>query len=291
MSYLARITQQNPTAILLLVDQSGSMAEPTLWNGEKMTKAQAVSSAINALIAELVARSRKENGYQHYYDVAVLGYSGSEVRSILPTMGENYFLSPELLADNPVEVRRLQRIRRMPDGRTLSTVVPQPVWVKPQAEWNTPMIAAFTEARRLLKNWCDAHKGQPCYPPTVINITDGEMTDGDANQLTRAAEKLKNLGTVDGHVLLMNVHLAGTESEPVLFPDRADELPENRYARLLFEISSPMPALYREEIALMTGKSPDDPRLGAVRGMAYNANMTDVVRMMNIGTSTATLMR
>ena len=77
-------------------------------------------------------------------------------------------------------------------------------------------------------------------------------------------------------------------SEPVLFPASADELPEDRYARLLFDISSPMPALYRDEIALMTGRRIADT--GGVRGMAYHANMTDLVRMMNIGTATSNLL-
>lgn len=71
----------------------------------------------------------------------------------------------------------------------------------------------------------------------------------------------------------------------MLFPASAGELPEDRYARLLFDISSPMPALYRDEIALVTGHAAD-----GVRGMAYNANMTDLVRMMNIGTATSNLL-
>ena len=60
MSYLARITQNTPTAILLLVDQSGSMSEPTRWNGQSVTKAQAVAATINTLLSELVARSRRD---------------------------------------------------------------------------------------------------------------------------------------------------------------------------------------------------------------------------------------
>lgn len=288
MSYLARITQNCPTAVVLLVDQSGSMAEPARWNGQAVTKAQAVASAINTLLAELVARSRRDGGYQHYYDIAVLGYSGSEVRSLLPTIGNDRFLSPEVLSDNPAEVRDVQRIRTLPGGRQVATVMREKVWVRPAAEWNTPMAAAFGEAHRLLKAWCAKYKGRPCYPPTVINITDGEATDGTPKQLAAAAEKLRSLSTADGNVLLLNVHISGSGREPVLFPASADELPEDRYARLLFDISSPMPALYRDEIALMTGRRIADT--GGVKGMAYHANMTDLVRMMNIGTATSNLL-
>ena len=285
MSYLARITQSCPTAVVLLVDQSGSMAEPARWNGHTVAKAQAVASASNALLAELVARSRRDGGYQPYYDIAVLGYSGSEVRSALPTVGEDWFLNPETLADNPIEVRDVQRMRTLPDGRRVATVMREKIWVRPASEWNTPMHEAFRTAYGLLKGWRARHKGQPCYPPTVINITDGEATDADPRQLTAAAAKLRSLATADGNVLLLNVHISGSESEPVLFPASTGDLPEDRYARLLFDISSPMPALYRDEIALVTGHAAD-----GVRGMAYNANMTDLVRMMNIGTATSNLL-
>ncbi|MDE6500051.1 MAG: VWA domain-containing protein [Rikenella sp.] len=288
MSYLARITQHTPTAVVLLVDQSGSMSEPVSWNGQTVAKAQAVAAAINTLLAELIARSRRDGGFQTYYDIAVIGYSGSEVRSLLPSVGDEWFLTPEELADNPVERRDVQRVRTLPDGRQVATVMRENVWVRPSAEWNTPMVAAFTEAHRLLKRWCDRHKGRPCYPPTVIHITDGEATDGGPERVATAARKLRSLSTADGNVLLINLHISGAGSEPVLFPASADELPEDRYARLLFDISSPMPALYRDEIALLRGGSAADAE--TVRGMGYNANMTDLVRMMNIGTATSNLL-
>lgn len=285
MSYLARITQSTPTALVLLVDQSGSMAEPVRWNGTTCTKAEAVAGAINTLLAELIARTRRANGYLPYYDMAVLGYSGSEVRSLLPTVGEERFLTPELLADNPAQVAEVQRTRTLPDGRQVTTLMREKRWVTPAAEWNTPMVAALGEAYALLRGWCGRHKGQPCYPPTVINITDGEATDGTPEQLAAAAKKLRSLGTADGAVLLLNIHLSGSETEPILFPSSESELPENRYARLLYRISSPMPALYRDEIALLTGRTAEAPR-----GMGFNTNMTDLVRMMNIGTATSTLL-
>lgn len=288
MSYLARITQNTPTAVVLLVDQSGSMSEPVSWNGQTVAKAQAVATAINTLLAELIARSRRDGGFQTYYDIAVIGYSGSEVRSLLPSVGDEWFLTPEELADNPVERRDVQRVRTLPDGRQVATVMRENVWVRPAAEWNTPMVSAFTEVHRLLKRWCDRHKGRPCYPPTVIHITDGEATDGGPERVATAARKLRSLSTADGNVLLINLHISGAGSEPVLFPASADELPEDRYARLLFDISSPMPALYRDEIALLRGGSAAGAE--TVRGMGYNANMTDLVRMMNIGTATSNLL-
>lgn len=285
MSYLARITENMPTALVFLVDQSGSMSEKTTWHGRQVTKAVAVSDAVNSMIEELVARTRRFGGFRHYYDIAVLGYSNSQVYSLLPTDGELMFLDPELLATHPVRVVTENRERELPGGKKVVTRMSRKVWVLPRAEWNTPMVAALGEAHRMLKEWCRIYKGKACYPPTVINITDGECSDGTPQAVRKAADRIKKLSTADGNVLLMNIHIDGGRGEPVLFPVSEDELPADRYARLLFEISSLMPALYREQIADMYDQQPER----AVRGMAYNADMADLVNLMNVGTATGKL--
>ncbi len=288
MNRAVRITEDCPTAFLLLVDQSGSMAETTLWNGARVSKAEVVSEAINALLGELAARTRRDDRYRHYYDLAVAGYCGSEVGSLLPTLGDSPFLSPEQLISNTVEVRTLQRERLLPDGRTVVTQTRQPVWVKPRSEWNTPMVGALDFACEAMKRWCAAHAGLPCHPPTVIHISDGEATDGTPAEAAAAAARLRRLGTSEGPLLFLNIHLSSSpDARPVLFPARADELPEDRYARLLFDLSSPVPESFYPEIEALTGRpAPAD----GVRGTAYNAEMIDLVRMMNIGTDTTGLL-
>ncbi len=278
MSYIARITQNCPTAIVLLVDQSGSMNDSTLWHGLQVPKSEAVAEAINQLLAELVARSKYEGGYRNYYDIAVLGYSGSRVYSLLPTLPGNHFMTTEQLAGSVLRTRTVQRVRTLSDGRTLLTAVEQDVWVTPRTDWNTPMIAAMDEACRLLSEWVGAHAGRPCYPPTVINITDGEATDGSPDALRQASARIRELSTVDGAALLLNIHLGHAEGAPLLFPSLPGQLPpDDRYARLLYDTSSPLPPAFAREIGAAPG----------ARGMAYNADMSSLVRVMNIGTSSS----
>ena len=44
-----------------------------------------------------------------------------------------------------------------------------------------------------------------CYPPLVINITDGHPTDGDPRE---AAKELRELASRDGKVLMFNAHIS-----------------------------------------------------------------------------------
>ena len=75
------------------------------------------------------------------------------------------------------------------------------------------------------------------------------------------------------------------ERSPVLFPESKKELPDQRYARLLYDMSSEMPAIYNESIVQLRGR--DGERF---RGISYNAAMTDLVSMMNIGSVSANLL-
>lgn len=283
MPYSARITQANPTAFLILVDQSGSMAEQINTQSSTITdtrtKAQAVADAINELVAELVARTRRMDGYSNYYSIGILGYSSSEVRSLIEgTTLDQPLVTPSQL-DSLARKREVTRLRNLTDGRSVTTTTTQKWWIEPYAEWNTPMGDALESATKIIRKWRSGLKSHNCYPPTVINITDGEATDRSPDELRKVAERLRDISTDDGNTLLINIHISATNGQPVVFPGSVDELPNERYAHLLYELSSPMP-----DLLTATYKK------RAARGMAYNANMIELVQMLNIGTSSSKLL-
>ena len=54
--------------------------------------------------------------------------------------------------------------------------------------------------------------------------------------------QIKALGTADGNVLLINIHIAAGDTErPVFFPEAGEANYTNRYAALLYDCSSEMP--------------------------------------------------
>lgn len=79
----ASITRSHRTAFILAIDQSGSMAEKLLFRGRQTTKAEAVAEVTNRLLFELIERARRSDEVRDYYDIAVLGYSGDGIVSLL----------------------------------------------------------------------------------------------------------------------------------------------------------------------------------------------------------------
>ncbi len=277
--YTQSITRSHRTAFVLLIDGSGSMAEEIRFRGKPMTKAEAVASITNGLLFELIERARRNDGVRDYYDIAVMTYSGNdEVYSLLPDGRK--MISVAELAAREAPVRREIIECRMPDGSTALREIPSPAWVSPEAAGQTPMHQALDEACELLAEWCRNPAHAESFPPTVFNITDGEATDCDDDELRAVARRLCSLRTCDGNVLLINIHIApGDTQQAVFFPSEEEADYPNRYARLLYDCSSQMPEVFNE--AIREAKGPG--ALPPFRGMSYNASAEQLIAMLNIG--------
>ena len=281
--YTALITRTAPTAFLFLIDQSGSMGEPVTYNGETCTKAEAVAKVVNQTVYELVNRCVKGNEVRRYYDIALVGYGGNDRANLLweGDLTGRTWVSPAGLEQHP-KGQIDTEAERMIRGRVIKTPTKRPYWLNPVFAGRTPMKKAFELAETLLDGWLADHRGLDCYPPTVINITDGVATDAKDEALLSLAARIKQRCTIDGHVLLLNVPLSGAEGTPTLFPTRADELPPDAYARLLYDLSSEMPVNYHPDIANL--RREDCAR--RYMGMSFNADVAALVKFMNIGTPT-----
>lgn len=269
--YTAPITRESPTAFIVLIDRSGSMSEDILFADTRMTKAKAVSLVAGSFIDELLHRARREEGTRDYYDIAVVGY-GDRVESLLSPRGQ--WARPSRLAVRKTPQMRLSRERILPSGRSVLTVTEHNIWIPPKAEGTTPMCGALGEALGMARKWCRRPEHARSYPPTIINITDGEASDGSEDEIRALAEQIHATGTEDGNTLLMNIHLArsGDATRPVLFPRSLEELPPHRYARLLWDISSSLP----------DGSSR--------RAMGWASGADDVAALMNIGSQNSTML-
>ena len=276
--YSARITRLNPTAFIFLIDQSGSMDEKMTFGQSTMTKAEAVAMVTNMLIRELINRCRREEGVLDYFDIAAIGYSADDATMLLG--GRDSFVKPSELAMRPCPTRTFMRERILPDGSVVVTNDQLKYWIEPKAEGSTPMRSALEKALLLAGRWCRRAENSASYPPTIFNITDGEASDGDQEILTGIANQIKSLHTDDGNALLININLSsGEDARTVIFPCSPEELPETRYTRMLFDMSSIMPDEYPESILQVRGGNPRGP----VRGMSHNTSIADLVSMLNVG--------
>ena len=278
--YTQSITRAHRTAFVLLIDASGSMAETIRFRNTYCSKAEVVASLTNELLFELIERARRTEGIRDYYDVALIGYSDDDRVYSLPDGGEPRFRSICELADLPKSINRTLYEVRQPDGSIALRTFDTPQWVEPQAAGQTPMIEALRVARDLISKWCAEPTHGHSFPPIVFNITDGEATDGDEEELRHVAEQIRSLGTTDGKALLLNIHITSAEGERTLcFPGVEELLPEQRYARLLYDCSSEMPDCFNEAILAMKRTMTLPP----FRGMSFNASPTELMAMLNIG--------
>jgi len=114
----------------------------------------------------------------------------------------------------------------------------------------------------------------------VINITDGEATDGDP---VPEAKALGSLGTDDGATLLFNIHLSSTAGNPIELPASADALPD-KFSKQLFEMSSNL-----TPFMIARAKELGMPADEGARGFVFNAQPVQVIQFLDIGTRPANL--
>ncbi len=273
MTYEAEISRANPACLLFLIDQSNSMADPVGGaNESKKTKAVAVADATNRLLHEIVLRCSKEEGIRDFFHVGVLGY-GAQVGSAFSGALAERELVPVSEIGNSAEITERTRVEEDDAGGIVRRKIRFPIWFKPVSNGGTPMCQALLRAQEIIERWLGQHPH--CYPPIVVNITDGESTDGDASG---PARDLRQLESTDGNVLLLNVHISSTRATPVEYPDSDAALPD-QFARLLYEMSStltPKMKAAAQEEGISTSE--------LTRGFVFNADMVSMIKFLDIGT-------
>lgn len=271
--YSAQITRANPTCLILLLDQSGSMADP-FGGDELVRKADFVADVVNHTLHDLVIRCTKTEEVRNYYYVSVIGYG----RTVGPAFGgvlANRALTPIAeVAEYPLRVET--RLKRVPDGMggVVEMPVRFPVWLYPLADGGTPMCQAFVQARTIIEQWLTEHPSG--FPPTVLHLTDGESGDGDP---TAIGQEMMSLGTDDGQVLIFNCHVSSRRGSKIEYPTLDSRLPDG-FARTLFEVSSPLPRGF-----LAAARQLGVGVAEGSRGFIFNADPSSVVQFYEIGTS------
>jgi hypothetical protein len=272
MPYTAEISRKLPTCFLFLIDRSGSMSDP-IGGGNGMRKADVVADAINRLLNTITIRCSKGEGIRNYFLVGVIGYGAQVGPACGGALAGRLLIPVSEIADNPLRVER--RTKKVSDGAggLVDEETAFPIWFEPTADGMTPMCQAFNLAGQTISEFINQYPG--CFPPLVVNVTDGESTDGDVEPI---AANLRNLATSDGNVLLFNLHVSSVGGNPVQFPDAEQGLPDD-FARLLFRMSSPLPPT-----ALPTAREKGFKVTEASRGFVFNADLVSVVQFLDIGT-------
>jgi hypothetical protein len=276
MAYEAEISRSNPTALVILLDQSSSMSDP--MTGGQDAKAAEAARVVNRFLAELTIKCAKSEGLYDYYYVAVLGY-GESVGSAFGSALAGSDLQPiSRIGDSPLRLDHVKK--KVPDGAggLVEESTDMPIWVEAKADGMTPMCQALTATRNMLADWLQAHPSS--YPPTVINVTDGEANDGDP---TVPASSLTDLASDDGNVLLFNCHTSSKRGVTVPFPSSSEGLID-QFAKQLFGMSSELPATQ-----LDAAKAEGFNVMPGSRGFMFNAGLEDLIKFIDIGSRSSQL--
>ena len=134
-----------------------------------------------------------------------------------------------------------------------------------------------------LEEWMAKYHDKDCYPPTIINITDGEFNGATKEEVLQQANELKSMFTNDGNVILFNIHISANQGLSLSCPLSKDELKGSSYATTLYDMSSLLPLRYNAPISNIRKDSDMNARHVA---MAVNADMSTLIQLMDIGTPT-----
>ena len=276
--YSQEITRRHRAAIVIAIDQSCSMSGRMELNGWDLSKAEAVSMVVGRLIDELVLRAHRDGGYRHYYDIALLGYSGDRVYSLL---GKEMMFHPiTILAGRNVATTTYALGYNTLNSGSHTFQERVSLWVEPSAQGATPMYKMICSVTDMVEEWCTRDENRDSFPPLVFNITDGEASDASDDMLRAAAHRLQQTGTTDGNTLLMNIHISSnTNHAPILFPNIHEVPLSVRHAHLLMDMSSVIPESLHPYIRECRTSIANPPYIA----MSYNASMSELVAMLNIG--------
>jgi hypothetical protein len=270
--YDAQIMTSNPACLLLLVDQSRSMNRP-FGRQPGVRKSDGVAVMLNSILDNLcLLGGKRERLY-----VGVIGY-GSAVGSILEgPLASQELVSNTNLTENKLQILKVTVTRTKPDGTQVRKPKQVPVWIRPRADGkSTPMKEAFETAHGVADGFLRKHPN--CFPPIILNFTDGDPNTGSPEA---AAEALRRLPSMNGPPLLFNAHLSDNPHEPILFPRTRDVLPrEDNLARRMFDMSSVLPDLLVQRAR--------DQRYQVdrgARGFAFNGDLDAVSKVLEIGIS------
>ena len=271
--YSAQITRANPTCIVLLIDQSGSMSDPFSGDSSRK-KADFVAEVVNHTLHDLVIRCTKTEEVRNYYHVAVIGYGRLVGTCFSAELGARQMVPIAQVADYPLQVK--SSYKRVSDGAGGWVEIPvrYPVWIHPSADGKTPMCDALRKVKEILEHWLKDHPHG--FPPTVLHLTDGESSDGDPNEI---GQQIMSLGTDDGAVLLFNCHISSRRAAKIEYPTEEASLPDG-FARSLFQMSSRLPPNFLSAAAQLGVHVVEGSR-----GFVFNGDPSSIVQFYEIGTS------
>lgn len=283
--YTRRFTRVYPGLFIILLDQSGSMAEEV--DGYGCSKADFATTAINSLIYEMVQAAKFDvstGKRRKYAYLSILGYNDSVYPLLAPEPMDIPFLGEHQRGTIPI-------VREVLDSQTgtyQQVTESRAFWIEPRHQGKTQMAEAFSAARDIARRWLaeppedKQAPRQECFPPLIFNITDAQ-DNGRVDPLPVTYE-IRREGTQQGNILIFNCHFTTYMGQSHIFPSSVMQVAhlDPPFASQMFEMSSVIPEPLRKKASAELGLG-REVQQGA-RGFVYNADTNVLVRFLHWGT-------
>jgi len=259
--YQEQLSSSKPGLIIIMIDQSGSMSDSYAGS----TKAKFAALAVNRVIAEIITACTVGDEIRDRCYVAAIGYGNGVNVMFLDKISD--------LAKNPKTVTVKKKVSDGAGGLVEVDEIVR-VFVDDTASGGTPMTEAFQHAYKGVEKFISNNPNS--FPPIVINITDGEPNSTDTT--TTEANKLAQLKTSDGNLIVMNAHISTASAGKIELPSNNAGFSGNKFANFLFDISSVLP----DTLANRAKETGFNVESGS-RGFVFNADSETLIRILNFG--------
>jgi hypothetical protein len=259
--YQEQLSSSKPGLIVIMIDQSGSMVDPYAGS----TKAKFAALAVNRVIAEIITACTVGDEIRDRCYVAVIGYGSGVNVMFLDKVSD--------LSKNSNTINVKKKVSDNAGGLVEVDEVVR-VFVKDTANGGTPMTEAFREAYKGVEKFISNNPNS--FPPIAINITDGQPDSIDTAAVE--ANKLAQLKTSDGNVVIMNAHISDASAGRIELPSNNAGFSGDKFANFLYDISSVLPETLSnraKEVGFNVGSGS--------RGFAFNADAETLIRILNFG--------
>ena len=226
--YKNQANSDHPATLIYLVDISGSMSA-TMQDGK--TRIEVAKNAIQVAYTQMIQRSMRQGKIHPRYRVGMIAYS-DKIYDVYGKLG------------SIISIDQLK-------NEGIPSITPQK---------STDMAKAFRYAEKLIKDdlqkwsrkWLDG-----CPPPMVINITDCEFDEEQAQDPLEFAQRLQQITVRDGNVLVENIFITDQISVPASPQDwqgyQFGDKTGNSYGDKLLAMSSPIPSTYAQILREQAG--------------------------------------
>ena len=226
--YKNQANSDHPATLIYLVDISGSM-NATMQGGK--ARIEVAKNAIQVAYAQMIQRSMRQGKIHPRYRVGMIAYS-------------------DKIYDVYGEIGSIVSIDRLKD-EGIPMITPQK---------STNMAKAFRYAEKLIREDIEKWPSkwlEECPPPMVVNITDCEFDEEQAQNPLEFAQRLQEITVPDGNVLVENIFITDQISVPVspqewLGYQHTDKT-GNPYGDKLLEMSSLIPSTYAQILREQAG--------------------------------------